>query len=68
MLCCCLAEKYSFKAVLVQLATTLACTFHAYMRAKSFEVAEVGLRLIDTLKGRLFSCFVHKSVMEVYFV
>jgi hypothetical protein len=50
----------------VQFATTFACTFYAYPRAEYFEVAEVGFKLIEALKWRLFSLFVHKTVMEVY--
>ncbi len=52
--------------MLVQFATTFAYTFHAYPRAKNFEVAEVGFKLIEALKWRLFSCFMHKVVMEVH--
>jgi hypothetical protein len=50
----------------VQFAMTFACTFYAYLRAKYFEVAEVGLKLIEALKPRLFSLVMHKTVMEVY--
>jgi hypothetical protein len=60
----CVAEEYSLKIMSVQFAMAFACTFHAYPRAKNLEVAEVGFKLIEALKRCLFSCFVHKAVME----
>ncbi len=43
---CCVAEKFFIKVVLVQLAAMFAYTFHAYQRAKYFEVAEAVFKLI----------------------
>ncbi len=61
-----IAEENAGEVVAVQFALVGASAFHAYPRAKSFEVCNVGFSSIPTFVRGLVSCRVNKPVVEVH--